>query len=274
MGLEAGALSRARMVLGVTLTQLVLTVLAGVAAGIISGLFGLGGGVVAVPAALWISASTFHEAKAASLMVIVFGSTIALLRHHRAGNVRWDRGLRLAAGGVVGSILSSLVAQDVSGTALGTAFGVLMILVGLRMALAARPEEHRISFPGAVFGLGFLAGTLTGFLGVGGGVVMTPGLALFGFPMHAAVATSLVGVIGNGFFAAVTQAFLGMGSAMLQIGVPLAIGAMMGGRAGAKLALLTPADRLRRAFGVFLALIGLRFVGAWEALLAQLEARL
>ncbi|PSG98221.1 hypothetical protein BRD56_01080 [Thermoplasmatales archaeon SW_10_69_26] len=257
------------MVLGVTATQLVLTVLAGVAAGVISGLFGLGGGVVAVPAALWISASSFHEAKAASLMVIVFGSTIALARHHRAGNVRWQRGLRLAGGGVAGSILSSLIAQDVAGTVLGQAFGVLVILVGLRMALAARPEEGRVCFPGAVFALGFFAGTLTGFLGVGGGVVMTPGLALFGFPMHAAVATSLVGVIGNGFFAAVTQAFLGMGEAMLTVGVPLAVGAMLGGRAGAKLALVTPADKLRRAFGVFLALVGLRFLGVWEAVVGR-----
>ena len=259
------------MVLGVTIAQLVLTVLAGVAAGVISGLFGLGGGVVAVPAALWIAASSFHEAKAASLMVIVFGSTIALARHHQAGNVRWQRGARLAAGGVLGSILSSIVAEDVSGTALGTAFGVLMVLVGLRMALAAHPEEGRVSFPGAVFALGFFAGTLTGFLGVGGGVVMTPGLALFGFPMHAAVATSLVGVIANGAFAAATQIVLGMGQAMLQVGVPLAIGAMLGGRAGAKLALVTPADKLRRAFGVFLALVGLRFVGVWDAVLGWFE---
>jgi uncharacterized membrane protein YfcA len=258
------------MVLGVTVAQLVLTVLAGVAAGVISGLFGLGGGVVAVPAALWIAASSFHEAKAASLMVIVFGSTIALARHHQAGNVRWQRGARLAAGGVLGSILSSIVAEDVSGTALGTAFGVLMVLVGLRMALAAHPKEGRVSFPGAVFTLGFFAGTLTGFLGVGGGVVMTPGLALFGFPMHAAVATSLVGVIANGAFAAATQIVLGMGQAMLQVGVPLAIGAMLGGRAGAKLALVTPADKLRRAFGVFLALVGLRFVGVWELVRAEL----
>lgn len=259
------------MVLGASLTHLALIALAGLAAGVISGLFGLGGGVVAVPAALWIAEVDFHGAKAASLMVIVFGSTVALARHHRAGNVRWNRGLRLAAGGVAGSILSSIVARDVSGTSLEAAFGVLMVLVGLRMALAAQPEDVRVSFPGAVVLLGFVAGLLTGFLGVGGGVVMTPGLALFGFPMHAAVATSLVGVIGNGFFAAVTQAALGLWPVMLEVGVPLAIGAMVGGRLGAKLALLTPQDRLRRAFGVFLALIGLRFVGLWELVLDRLD---
>lgn len=258
------------MVLGVTATQLVLTVLAGLVAGIISGLFGLGGGVVAVPAALWISTSSFHEAKAASLMVIVFGSTIAVLRHHRAGHVDWQRGMVLAGGGVTGSIVSSIIATDVSGTVLGSAFGILMMLVGLRMALAAQPGARDLAFPGATFLLGLLAGTLTGFLGIGGGVVMTPGLALLGFPMHAAVATSLVGVIGNGFFAAVTQAILGQWPAMLRIGVPLAAGAMVGGRLGAKLAILTPADRLRRVFGVFLALVGLRFLGVVDRLLARL----
>lgn len=248
------------MVLGSLATEIALTVAAGLAAGIVSGLFGLGGGVVAVPAALWISGAGFHDAKAASLMVIVFGSTIAVLRHHRAGNVRWRRGLRLAAGGVTGSILSSILATDVSGTVLGSAFGVLMMLVGLRMALAAQPTREAFTFPGAIFLLGFLAGLLTGFLGIGGGVVMTPGLVLLGVPMHAAVATSLVGVIGNGFFAAITQAILGLWPAMLRIGLPLAAGAMVGGRLGAKLAIVTPADRLRRIFGLFLGLVGLRFL--------------
>ncbi len=247
------------MVLGASVSSIVLVVLAGLAAGVISGLFGLGGGVVAVPAALWIATDSFHEAKAASLMVVVFGSTIAVARHHRAGNVDWRKGARLAGGGVLGAVVSSVVAEDLSGTLLASAFGVLMILVGLRLALAAQPEG-RIGFPGATFLLGLLAGTLTGFLGVGGGVVMTPGLALLGVPMHVAVATSLVGVIANGTFAAVTQAVLGMWPAMLAIGVPLAVGAMVGGRLGAKLALITPEARLRRAFGIVLAVIGVRFL--------------
>jgi uncharacterized membrane protein YfcA len=46
---------------------------------------------------------------------------------------------------------------------------------------------------------------------------------------------------------------------------------MLGGRAGAKLALVTPADKLRRAFGVFLALVGLRLVGVWDAVLGWFE---
>ncbi len=260
------------MVLGVSVAQLALIVLAGLAAGVISGLFGLGGGVVAVPAALWIAADGIKEAKAASLMVIVFGSTIAVLRHHRAGNVRWRQGARLALGGVLGSVLSSIVATDVSDSALAMAFGALMMLVGLRMATSAQPEARDWRFPGALFLLGFVAGTLTGFLGIGGGVVMTPGLALIGFPMHAAVATSLVGVISNGAFAAVTQAFLGLGAAMLEVGVALAVGAMLGGRLGAKLALVTPQERLRRVFGAFLALIGLRFLGLWGVLVDRWNA--
>lgn len=247
------------MVLGASVTSVALIVLAGLAAGVISGLFGLGGGVVAVPAALWIATESFHEAKAASLMVVIFGSSVAVARHHRAGNVEWRRGARLAAGGVLGAVASSLVAKDLSGSLLAAAFGVLMILVGARLALAAEPEG-RVRFPGSTFLLGLLAGSLTGFLGVGGGVVMTPGLALMGVPMHAAVATSLVGVIANGTFAAGTQAFLGVLPAMLTIGIPLALGAMAGGRLGAKLAILTPEARLRRAFGIVLAIIGLRFL--------------
>lgn len=248
------------MVVSASVAQLAIIVLAGLAAGVISGLFGLGGGVVAVPAALWIATDSFHEAKAASLMVIVFGSTIAVARHHRAGNVRWRRGARLAGGGVLGAVLSSVVARDVSGTLLGSAFGGLLVLVGLRLVFAASPGQRGVSFVGVTFLLGFVAGLLTGFLGVGGGVVMTPGLALLGVPMHVAVATSLVGVIANGAVAAVTQAWLGMVPVMVAIGVPLALGAMVGGRLGAKLALVTPEARLRRVFGAVLAFIGFRFL--------------
>jgi uncharacterized membrane protein YfcA len=46
---------------------------------------------------------------------------------------------------------------------------------------------------------------------------------------------------------------------------------MLGGRAGAKLALVTPAEKLRRAFGVFLVVVGLRFLGAWDAVLAWFD---
>lgn len=246
------------MVLPVDPVELALAGLAGLLAGTISGLFGVGGGVVAVPAAIWISQLDFHGAKAASLMVIIFGSTLAIGRHHQAGKVLWREGAILAAGGVVGSVISSRLAINISSTALGKAFGVLLILVALRMILG-RPGKHVDARPWHLAVLGLFAGALTGFFGVGGGVVMVPGLSLLGFAIHHAVATSLVGVIANGVAAAITQA-PDQAGAMLRVGVPLAVGAVLGGRAGARIALAAPAQKLRMAFGVFLALVGLRFV--------------
>lgn len=248
------------MALSPDLVEVALAVMAGLVAGFISGLFGVGGGVVAVPAAMAISGAGFHDAKAASLMVIVFGSTMGLYRHHQGGKVRWRHGLELAAGGVLGSILSSVLAEDVTETALGRAFGVLLVLVALRMFFKDPDPHGRTPHPVLLPILGFLAGLLTGFFGVGGGVIMVPGMALLGFPIHNAVATSLVAVVTNGAVAAGTQALLGRGEAMLLIGVPLAIGAVLGGRLGAGVALGSHAAGLKRAFAIFLALVGARFL--------------
>ncbi|MDX1612077.1 MAG: sulfite exporter TauE/SafE family protein [Candidatus Thermoplasmatota archaeon] len=246
------------MALDPLITELALAGLAGILAGIVSGLFGVGGGVVAVPAAIWISGLDFHGAKAASLLVVIFGSTVALYRHHQGEKVLWREGLLLVAGGIPGAILSSLIARDVSETVLGQAFGVLLLLVAVRM-LVGQPGQRLDRKAWMLPALGFLAGTLTGFFGVGGGVIMVPGLSLLGFPIHHAVATSLVGVVGNGSLAAITQAS-DQWQAMVRVGIPLAIGAMLGGRLGARLALGAPAKVLRRAFAVFLALVGLRFL--------------
>ena len=242
------------------LLELALAAAAGLLAGVVSGAFGVGGGVVAVPAAIWIADLPFHEAKAAALLVIVFGSTMGLARHHKAGAVRWRMGLELAGGGVIGAVLSSIVAEDVSGTVLGRAFGVLLLLVALRMALP-QPRSHVARTPWiALPAIGFAAGLLTGFFGVGGGVAMVPAMVFLGVPIHSAVATSLVAVIANGLVAAGTQAALGYTGAMLTVGVPLAAGAFLGGRLGARWAIGSSSVVLRRAFAVFLALVGLRFL--------------
>lgn len=237
----------------------VLVALAGLAAGVASGLFGVGGGVLMVPAALYLVPGTgFHEAKAASLVVICASAGIGIWTHRRRGSVDLRRGGWLALGGAVGTAASVLAVERVTDTALALAFGVFLAAVGAHMAWGRAPRERpHVPRPGPLVALGLAGGLLAGAFGIGGGVVMVPGMVLAGVGVHLAVGTSLVAVLGNA--AAGTAAHLllpGYGAALLALGVPLALGAVPGTHLGSVLAHKLHAARLKWLFGIFLVAIG------------------
>lgn len=246
-----------------------LVALSGLVAGVASGLFGVGGGILMVPAALFLVPGTdFHVAKAASLVVISFSSILGVYTHHRHESVDLRLGLILSAGGVVGSIVSVLAVERVEDSTLRLAFGLLLAIVGARLAFGKPPAARAMS-PRARFAfmlaLGFLGGLLTGAFGIGGGTFIVPGMLLAGVGVHLAVGTSLFSVLTNSIVGTGTHLAVGYGANLLALGVPLAVGAVPGVRIGSKLAHKLHADRLRTAFGVFLGLIGLAMTvqAAW-----------
>lgn len=244
-----------------------LVALAGVGAGIASGLFGVGGGVLMVPAALYlIPGTTFHEAKAASLVVIVGAAGIGIWTHHRKRSVDFRRGALLAVGGFVGTAASVLVAERLADTALHLAFGLFLAATGAHLAWNRRPRAHPVA-PAAeraiLLATGVGAGLLAGAFGVGGGIVMVPVMVYAGIGIHLAVGTSLVAVLGNAASGTLTHLALDYADTLLALGVPLALGAVPGSHLGSTLAHRLHADRLRTLFGAFLVLVGLAM--AWDA---------
>lgn len=240
---------------------LALVFVVGLAAGFGSGLFGIGGGTLMVPAVIYlVPGTTFHAAKAASLLVISLATLVGIQRHRHHGNVDLRRGLLLGVGGVLGTVAASYVAEATAEGVLKGAFGVFLAGTGVRMWWAVQPRPHHPS--GAVrlatyLGFGFLAGLAVGFFGVGGGILMVPALVFLGCGIHLAVGTSLVAVLVNGVAGTVTHAYLGYWGVMIALGVPLALGSVVGIRFGTDYATRLHADRLRRAFAVFLVLMGM-----------------
>lgn len=241
--------------------QVVLVVVAGLLAGVVSGLFGVGGGILMVPAALYLVPGTdFHLAKAASLLVVVGSGAMGIATHAKRKSVDFRTGLVLAAGGVSGSALAVWAVEGISGGILRVAFGLLLALTGLRLTRGKQPEPRDFSVRGRVLfalALGFVGGLLAGAFGIGGGVLMVPGLVLSGVGVHLAVGTSLVAVFTNSIVGTLTHLFVGYGQNLLALGVPLVLGAVPGARLGAQLAHRLHAERLRTAFGIFLVLVGL-----------------
>ena len=114
---------------------LAVIVLAGVSAGILSGLMGVGGGMILVPMMVFLMGIPQHAAQGISLLVIIPTALTGLWRFHRQGIVRYKVAFWLALGAGFGALGSSCLVQNIPPEMLRRFFGVFVICMGLRMAL-------------------------------------------------------------------------------------------------------------------------------------------
>jgi uncharacterized membrane protein YfcA len=116
------------------LKVLVPSVAIGLVAGTMSGLFGVGGGVVMVPLLVMAFGADQHLAQGTSLAAMIPVAVAGVLRYAAKGHVDWTSALGLAVGGIAGAYLvGAPAAQALKAVSLQRLFGVLMIVVGLRM---------------------------------------------------------------------------------------------------------------------------------------------
>jgi uncharacterized membrane protein YfcA len=182
----------------------------GLVAGLLSGLFGVGGGTVIVPMLVLILGFDQRLAAGTSLAAIVPTATVGVISYAVHGSVAWIPALILAAGAVGGAQIGSWLLPRISQTALRWCFVgfLVLVIVSLFLVIPSREAELPINVL-TVIGLvvlGVVTGTLAGLLGVGGGIIVVPALILlFGTSDLVAKGTSLLmmiptaisGTIGN-----------------------------------------------------------------------------
>lgn len=236
---------------------------AGFLAGVAAGMFGIGGGIVMVPALVLGLGFDFFAAKAASLLVIAASTVVGVETHRRAGNVDLRLGAALAASGVAGTLAAIVMAQGLPEPWLRAAFGAVLVLAALRLVANIEPNPERVSRHPLRWAppIGFVAGLAAGFFGIGGGLVMVPVLVLLGVRIHLAVGTSLVAVTVNAVAGTAGHAYYGYLGAVAVVGVALAAGALAGNWVGAKTAIRWKGRKLQIVFAAFLALVGLYMAG-------------
>jgi uncharacterized protein len=117
-----------------------LAVLLGAAAGLLSGLFGVGGGILFVPTLTWLGLTQLH-AEATSLLAIVPTVIVGVWRHHEYGNVRWRAAAVIGAVSVGATIGGAQVAESLPEATLRKLFAVLLLLVAAQIAWRARPQR-------------------------------------------------------------------------------------------------------------------------------------
>jgi uncharacterized protein len=182
----------------------------GLLAGLMSGLFGVGGGTVIVPLLVLVLGFDQRFAAGTSLAAIVPTATVGVISYAIHGSVAWIPALILAAGAVVGAQIGTWLLPRVSLTVLRWAFvGFLAaVIVSLFIVIPSRDAGLPITVITVVgfIVLGVVTGILAGLLGVGGGIIVVPALmVLFGASDLIAKGTSLLmmiptavsGTIGN-----------------------------------------------------------------------------
>ncbi len=110
--------------------------LIGLVGGVTSGLFGVGGGVVMVPAMLFFTALALRDTQQAvgtSLVVIIPTAVMGVFKHQSLGNVKWGVALILIPTAIAGSYLGAALTQHVSSDTLKRAFGGFLVLVGCKL---------------------------------------------------------------------------------------------------------------------------------------------
>lgn len=126
------------------------------------GLFGGGGGILAVPLLVGTLGMDVDQAATASLVIVLFGAIAGLVSHHRAGRVLWRSGAVFGAATIVGSTVGALAAVAVADWVKLAAFCVLLVVAGVLMLRNARRQPGRAGAGTGPAGAGADAGTTAG----------------------------------------------------------------------------------------------------------------
>ena len=237
----------------------------GLAAGLMSGLFGIGGGAVLVPGLVLVLGVSQHIAHATSLAAILLTAPAAAVAFAFDGSIAYAPAAAIAVGSITGAFLGAGLMHRLSDERLRQAFAVLVLIVALRLAfpteLGEGGAEAAIDWLrlGAFVALGLGTGVLSALMGVGGGIIMVPALVLlFSFSQHTAEGTSLLVIIPTALMGARRHARRGYTD--WRLGLLVGLGGIVGGLGGAQLALALPAEWLSRLFALFLAAMGMQLL--------------
>jgi len=187
--------------------------LIGVALGLSLGLFGGGGGILAVPLLVAAGVPT-DEAGTLSLIVVTIGAAGGLISHARAGRVDWRRGFLFGALGTLAAVAGSRIALAADDRIQLYMFSVVLVVVGALMLRKALSSSTQVSTEQGsarswwlVVIVAAIVGLFTGFFGVGGGFLVVPALGLvLGMPLRIATATALLVIIINSVAAFIPRA--------------------------------------------------------------------
>jgi uncharacterized membrane protein YfcA len=245
-----------------TPAEAVLAVLSGVGAGVLSGLFGIGGGTVMTPAVQALLGAPPIVALATPLPAIFPTAITGAWTYRQGGQLDVRAAAWIVGPGIAGAVAGAALTEVIETRILLIVTAILLareavgILRGARRREAEDPPVY--GRPIVLAGIGLGAGFVSGLLGVGGGIVIVPLLiGILRMPLKRALGTSLLAIVALVIPGTVVHAWLG--HVDWAIFAALTVGAVPGARVGARLALGTRERTLRLLVGTFVLVAALAY---------------
>jgi uncharacterized membrane protein YfcA len=235
----------------------------GAVGGMLSGLVGVGGGIVFVPGLLYVGGWRIQDAVAASLVIIIFSSLSGTIRNARiADPVDWRAAGLFSLAVAPSSLIGVLISRASPEVVVKVAFATLLIALAYPTARGGGEydsDRKNMTLP-LVFLAGIFTGALSGLVGVGGGVVMVPLMVLgMGLTTKRAISTSLAVVMFTGIVGAAGYVATGFRDVQDLLSLPpLIIGSVIGAPLGVRIRDWLPENVVRIGFGVFMVIVALR----------------
>ncbi len=263
------------------LTYAVLLVGAGLIAGFVAGLLGVGGGFVTIPVLFVVFTEMgtpiewrMHAAIATSLAIIVATNISSTRAHHKKGGVDWNIAKQWGIAVAIFTPLGSLFASTLKTAELVYIFATLAAFLAIKMLLPFDKWQLGNTLPKGMFRFvnPAIIGFLSAIMGIGGGSFSVPYMTLYGVPIHRAVGTSafiglIISITGAIGYLIIGSGVVGLpdgsigfihGPTALLVGLVSVLTAPLGAKVAHKL----PKAALSIAFGLFLVISSLRLINA------------
>lgn len=250
----------------------------GVFAGTMSGLLGIGGGLVVVPGLAYLfeaqhmpAETLMHMAISTSLAVMIITTSRSLRSHLKRHIPFWAIYKQLMPGIIVGATGGAVLAHFLRSNTLGVIFGIVVLLVAVKMLFEGkRPDGHRLPGRIGMASAGVVIGAKSGLLGLGGGTLTIPFLNYCNVSMRKAIVVSSATSLTVAITGSISYAIAGMGIVPMKhwmIGyiywpawIVVALGSVLFAPLGVYWSHKLPVLILKRIFAVFLLLVGVHML--------------
>jgi uncharacterized protein len=250
-------------------------ILIGAAAGVFAGLFGIGGGIIIVPALILLAGFPLVRATGTSLAAILLPvGILGVLAYTKAKVIDLRASAYIAAGLLASVVVGAWLANTLPADLMRKFFALFCLYVGWNFIdpvrrvrkrrgheVPAEPEPEKDPHPSAVplVGIGLVAGVMAGMFGIGGGNIIVPLLTLaLHYPPKRAIATSLGAIL---FPFGIPGVIYYSNAGNLDFGAAawIALGLFLGTVVGAKITISLPTRTVKLLYGLFLVLVAVRF---------------
>jgi hypothetical protein len=235
----------------------------GLAAGLFSGFLGVGGGLIMVPALIFLLRIRPHRAHGTALAVALPTAVAGVSGYASHGSVHWPTALLLALGSVFGALLGARAGAAVRRPLFKRALGIFVVVTGIAMMLAPPGLGSRIAgVTGGVAApwplvmlVGLVAGALSGLVGVGGGLFTVPAAVfLLGLPQKMAQGISLAVIVPVSISVGLIHTL--KGNVVPNLAGWLSCGAVVGAIVSSHQVGRLEDEMLQLVFGIFLIAVG------------------